>query len=239
MALGLYTAIPGFARWDDSCADLLPVALPVVGALLGFAWYGLAALFGRFMPLLLCAAMVTVTLPILTGFLHLDGFMDVMDAMLSARKREEKLRILKDPHAGAFSVIALVCLLLVETGAVYAVLEAKGIVLLLMLPPLSRSLAAFSLMTLPPLAQSGYGKMNYEAGTRRKRVFCLTCAVLSCGLTFTFGWRHGIACLAAACGFTLACRWAYRALGGMNGDIAGCSICLAEAFGLVILACLR
>ena len=44
MALGLYTALPGFAGWDDGCAGLLAPALPVVGLILGALWAALTAL---------------------------------------------------------------------------------------------------------------------------------------------------------------------------------------------------
>lgn len=53
---------------------------------------------------------------IITGMLHLDGFMDVCDAILSRRSKEEKLRILKDSATGAFAVIPLVILFFLQFG---------------------------------------------------------------------------------------------------------------------------
>ena len=40
--------------------------------------------------------------------------MDVCDALLSRRDKQEKLRILKDPHTGAFAVISVVMLFIVN-----------------------------------------------------------------------------------------------------------------------------
>ena len=54
-----------------------------------------------------------------TGFLHLDGFMDSCDAILSRRDLEERRRILKDPHTGSFAVISLVILTILSLGAFY------------------------------------------------------------------------------------------------------------------------
>lgn len=98
MALGLYTALPGFAGWDDGCAGLLAPALPVVGLILGALWAALTALARAVLPEPLAACILVLSLPAMTGFLHLDGYMDVADALLSSRSREEKLRILKDSH---------------------------------------------------------------------------------------------------------------------------------------------
>lgn len=44
----------------------------------------------------------------LTGALHLDGLADTMDGILSARKREQMLLIMKDSRIGTHGVVALV-----------------------------------------------------------------------------------------------------------------------------------
>ena len=47
-----------------------------------------------------------VLLPVLvTGGIHMDGFLDTTDALSSWQPREKKLEILKDSHAGAFAII--------------------------------------------------------------------------------------------------------------------------------------
>lgn len=239
MALGLYTILPGFARWDDDGIKYLAPMLPPVGLLLGALWLGLAALAERFLPVQMTTVVISLSLPALTGFLHLDGFMDVSDALLSARPREEKLRILKDPHAGAFAVIALCCLLIAQTAAANALLEwDRSLVALLGLPVISRALAALTLMTIPPLPQSAYGKLHYEGATAAKRQLCALFLAMAVIGVFLLSWRGGIACLVGAAAYGAACAAATRTLGGMNGDIAGWSICWAEMMGLAALACL-
>lgn len=49
---------------------------------------------------------------LVTGFMHLDGYMDVCDAVLSRRELATRQRILKDSHCGAFAVIGMVLLAL-------------------------------------------------------------------------------------------------------------------------------
>jgi len=239
MALGLYTVLPAGRRWNEAYQALLAPALPAVGLVLGGLWFGFTSLFSRWMPSPLAAAVMAMTLPCLTGFLHLDGFMDVADAMLCARPREEKLRILKDPHAGSFAVVSLACLLLLQAGACYSILEqGKALTALWGLPVIARAGAALAVMTIRPMAQSGYGKMNYSGASPAKRWFCALCLVAAMAVMFALDWRGGAACLAAMAGFAASCAWAVNGLGGMNGDIAGWSVCCAEVLGLAALACL-
>lgn len=51
---------------------------------------------------------------LVTGFMHLDGYMDVCDAVLSRRELATRQRILKDSHCGAFAVIGMVLLALCQ-----------------------------------------------------------------------------------------------------------------------------
>ena len=54
---------------------------------------------------ILIAAVLTV-LPILyTGGIHMDGFLDTMDALGSNQDKQKKLNILKDSNSGAFAII--------------------------------------------------------------------------------------------------------------------------------------
>ena len=240
MAMGLYTSIPGFARWHEDCQGWLATMLPLIGVLLGLLWWGIAEAAHALLPQLLAAVCVTLAIPLLTGFLHLDGYMDVSDALLSRRPREDKLRILKDPHTGAFAVISLLALFLLLLGAADGLLSGGlPLAAIIFLPIVSRSLAGWAMMSLTPISQSGYGRMSYEAATKGRRVFTLACLILSTACAFVFRWQSGVACIIAACAFALACWRAVRALGGMNGDVAGWSICWAEVAGLLALACLR
>jgi adenosylcobinamide-GDP ribazoletransferase len=44
---------------------------------------------------------------IITGGIHMDGFLDTQDALSSYQPRERRLEILKDSHAGAFAIQGL------------------------------------------------------------------------------------------------------------------------------------
>ncbi|MCA1554569.1 MAG: adenosylcobinamide-GDP ribazoletransferase, partial [Chloroflexi bacterium] len=99
---------------------------PIVGSLIGVVLIGVQfvaslAFDARFSAVLLLGAWVLVT-----GALHLDGFMDACDGLLSHRASAERLRIMRDVHVGAWGVIGVVLLLVAK----FALLQsADGIAL--------------------------------------------------------------------------------------------------------------
>ena len=116
MAWGMFCAIPcPYQRWDERLRPLMLVCFPLLGVLLGGLWSSAAWLIARWGGLGLFGPALLAALPcLLTGFLHLDGFMDCCDAILSRRPLEERQQILKDSHVGAFAVICVDLLLRVH-----------------------------------------------------------------------------------------------------------------------------
>src|SRR6185369_12064933 len=56
--------------------------------------------------------LVLVFWVVLTGVLHVDGFTDLCDGLPGGHTPEDRLRIMKDPHVGAFGLAGGVLLLL-------------------------------------------------------------------------------------------------------------------------------
>ena len=66
----------------------------------------------------ICFVLTGTAIPlIITGGFHADGFLDVSDSLCSYGSREKKLKILKDPHIGAFAVIRLAVYYLIYAAA--------------------------------------------------------------------------------------------------------------------------
>lgn len=109
VALSLYSKIPmpQFEwRKDDMKYNL--AFLPVVGLVIGAIEYLLVALFSRYdFPEVFRIAVLCAVPLLITGGFHMDGFMDTQDAFKSFKSKEEKLKILEDPHIGAFAVISV------------------------------------------------------------------------------------------------------------------------------------
>lgn len=100
MCQSMFCAIPFPGRlWDEKARGKMLLFLPVVGLEIGFVWAALAWAV-RFLKLpALVGGLALCAYPfLLTGFIHLDGFMDVTDAVKSWRDLEKRRAILKDSH---------------------------------------------------------------------------------------------------------------------------------------------
>lgn len=179
-------------------------------------------------------------LPILVnGGIHMDGFLDTVDAKSSFREKEERLSILKDPHTGAFAVIYGVLYLLM-TSALYASITKKGVLMMLFGYGLERSLSALSLLIFRKARTDGMAAGSAaSAGGHVRIVLCIE-AVLFAACMIVVAPVCGCVCvlLAAGCfGYYRhsACKW----FGGVTGDLAGwflqlCELCMLTGAVLVL-----
>lgn len=236
MCLGMFSAIPcPYRRWDEEARGLMTACLPLVGTVIGALWYVLALLGQAFLPATLCAALIAAAPFFLTGFMHLDGFMDTTDALLSWRSLEERQAILKDVHCGSFAVVGVVLLLMGMFAAARDAL-ACDLRVLILLPAASRCMSAFCVTALKPIGHSQYTSLNRSPSTPIAAALMLLLTLAAGG--FWIG-SSAILCIAAAVlGYAAAMAWAVRSLKGVSGDLAGYSLCIGELCGLVALAIL-
>ena len=233
MSLSTFTAIPcPWRPWDEDARALMLVCLPIVGAVVGLLWYVLALLGGWLMPAAF-GALVAALPWLLTGFIHLDGFMDTCDALLSWRPLEQRLKILKDPHAGSFAVVGLAVLALFSYSATSGLWLMDDLRALLFIPVISRCCSAFCVLTLKPLSQSQYARAEASVAQRLAVLAMWALALLFCGL-----WLKGqiLVLLVETLAYALAMLWGYRTLKGVSGDVAGFALTISECAALVALA---
>ena len=153
MAWGMFLAIPcPCKRWDERARQKMLVCLPLVGLVVGGVWAVLALLL-RGAPVGLRALLLAVCPWLCTGFLHLDGYMDVCDAVLSRRDLATRQRILKDSHCGAFAVICMVLLALAQ-WSVFLQEKNPAWLPLLLIPAATRACAGLAVMHLRPMGTS-------------------------------------------------------------------------------------
>ena len=158
MAWGMFLAIPCPKKiWSETARRKMLACLPFVGIVVGAVW-ALCAWLAWYLPHPLGAALCAAAPWLVTGFLHLDGFMDVCDGILSRRDLETRRRILKDSHCGAFAVICMVLLAMAQWSAF---LSAENVPLLplALVPVASRAAAAVAVLALRPMSTSQYSAM--------------------------------------------------------------------------------
>ena len=235
MCQSMFCSIPFPCHvWDEKARSKMLLFLPVIGLEIGALW----AFFGwlcRFFALnqRLTALVLTVTPFLLTGFIHLDGFMDVTDAIGSCRDLQKRRAILKDSHVGSFAVIGIVLLMLSQFALFSALKPQTSLLPLILAPCISRTAAGIAVLTLKKMSTSQYSGQTINRGQVVFMSLVLTAAVLLDVVLFRIPGLSGAAC-AAVCG--LCIRRGYKSLEGMNGDISGYSITISELAAAAVLA---
>lgn len=243
MAWGNFITIPcPYKRWDNSLKNMMLAFLPSVGVVVGVLWavlywalnwIGVPPLVGSFVMMLYIFAVC--------GFMHMDGFMDCNDAILSRRPLEDRQRILKDSTVGAFAVVTVVFLLIGWFAAMTSAYPVLYWPELLILPVVSRGVAGISVLTYRPIGHSQYAEDFKEPHRGKYRVAVWVQILIVCGIAVLLGGDPGrvLGCGAViAVTAYLACAYARHDLQGMSGDIAGYTICLSELAGIITLAIL-
>ncbi len=226
----MFTAIPmPQIEWDEHGGAAALSLFGVVGLIIGAICAAVCALLYRLDTALILTALILAFLPhILSGFLHLDGFMDVSDAVLSHRDRDGRLKILKDAHCGSFAVIMLVMLSSVLLFCTYgAASQSVSPLLFLASPIISRSAAGLALLTLKPLQGSSLGAY-FTKNKRPKHIIILSLSLVI-GIVIAVCTGSVYALILAALSYAVALMSAYRSLGGINGDVTGFLVCITEA----------
>ena len=117
MCWGNFCYIPGPKKWDEEARPYMLAWLPTVGFIMGLIWGAFGILGTSFMlPYMACAAVLTWIPFVISGFIHVDGFMDVNDALMSRGDLTKKRAILKDSRCGTFAIVSFVFLVLIEFG---------------------------------------------------------------------------------------------------------------------------
>ena len=240
MAWGMFCSIPcPCKRWDEKSRGWMLVWFPVIGLLIGGIWTLAAFLLGLWGKTGLLASAFLMALPfLLTGFLHLDGFMDCCDAILSRRDLAERQRILKDSHVGSFAVICVSLLFLAEFAAFCELDWARHFWALLPLPAAVRSAAALLVRYRKPMGTSQYAGQYEQEKTKAQGVWMALLLAVFTALPVLLLGKAGCACVLGVLGCGLSALLASRNLGGMSGDISGFSITLGELCGILYLTLL-
>ena len=85
---------------------------------------------------------------IVSRAVHVDGFIDTVDAICSNKPMERKLEILKDTHIGSFAIIMSLSYFLIALG-VWSEMPIDAIPVLAVGFVLSRALTGLSMVTFP------------------------------------------------------------------------------------------
>lgn len=242
IAFSMYSKIPmPQAEWSEENRKYVICFFPLVGAVAGalcYAWYRLCGGInaGAFFY---TAGMAAIPL-FLTGGIHVDGFMDTMDALHSYRDREEKLRILKDSHIGAFAVICLLGYYLTYLGGISELKSDRAVLCFCLGFLLSRTLSGLRLVYFPAAKKEGllyaFSSTAHKRCVRLVLLFLLAVCLLA--LLFVSPVGGALAAAGNLAVFLWYRHMSQKEFSGITGDLAGCFLLCAEWMSAVIPAVL-
>lgn len=231
IAISMYSKIPmPHVEWNEKNMKYAMCFFPVVGAVIG----GLELLFGSLLLRAGCgtfmfSAVMTLLPVLVTGGIHMDGFMDTMDALSSYGDREKKLAILKDSHSGAFAILGM-CGYFIWNLALWSEVTREMLPVIGCGCIMSRSMSGLSVVTFPAAREGGLAKTFQEKAQRSvvRNVMIAVLLVIVSGMLF-LDLKSGIAvCGAAVLVFIYYWHISKKQFGGMTGDLAGYFLQLCE-----------
>lgn len=235
VAFSMYSAIPmPRIPWTERNMRYALCAFPFVGLAIGGAeWLWVRICLWQGLPDLLRGAGLCLIPILVTGGIHLDGYMDTCDALSSHRDPARRKEILKDPHIGAFAAIRLGTYLLGSWALWASLPDYRGTAFLCAFC-LSRCLSALSVLHFPLAEGSGLARSFSEAADKRgSRAFL---AVLTLLLVAAMVATGGGAMLPAAFGvFCYYHRMVRKQFEGLSGDLAGWFLQTAELWMLAAM----
>ena len=236
MCQSMFCSIPAPQIWDEKAKDKMLLFLPIVGLEIGAIWVGIAwACRLLNLPKMIAALILSAYPYIVTGFLHLDGYMDVTDAVKSWRDLERRREILKDSHVGSFAVIGIVLLMIAQFAFFASAPADADFLILIFIPAVSRCCSALAVTGLKPMSTSQYADQR-KSKSHMVVLTIMLVAFLAAG--FLLCGKYGFALIGGLIGYGLALRRAYKSLEGMNGDISGYALTIGELCAVAVYALL-
>jgi adenosylcobinamide-GDP ribazoletransferase len=207
---------------------------PLVGLTIGGLLAGLYWLLDPLLSRPLTVALLITASTAITGALHLDGLADVCDGLAARGNRERFLAIMKDSHTGAVGAVGLILGLLLKWQALVAVPSGITWQALLLFPILGRCAQVLALTGAKHARQDGLGATIIQGMSLWYLVVALFFTITACLLLLPV---KGLIALTAVFAITLIIKGYFQnRLGGLTGDIIGCTNEIAEITALIVLS---
>jgi adenosylcobinamide-GDP ribazoletransferase len=204
-------------------------AFPLLGLLQGIIYSGLFYVLLEWTSFshLAVAFLLWLATILLTGGIHLDGWIDASDAYFSYQDKEKRLEIMKDPRTGAFGVLSIIVLLSCRFLFIFEStwnVHTLSYILIAAIPFLSKSVMGVLLLTVRSAKDEGLGSLFQSAASPRA-LWIYPVYVVGClFLVYKFLLQAGLLIVAATCCFLFCRRKAVKWFGGITGDVLGATV---------------
>lgn len=245
IAFAMYSKIPmPKVMWNEKNMKYAICYFPLIGVVIA----GVELICYRCCELLqmgslLRGVLLSIIPLILTGGIHMDGYLDTVDARNSYGEKEKKLDILKDPHTGAFAIIKGMLYLAVQIGF-FSEVSWYGLQVFCIAFVVSRAMSGFALAQFKGARENGL-LASFAKGADTKVVkkvmtayYLLAFAVMTGMIA---GMNRNESYLIALTGmlfcsivvFAYYRYFSYREFGGITGDLAGYFLQIVELLLLI------
>ncbi|MFB9868311.1 adenosylcobinamide-GDP ribazoletransferase [Vreelandella sulfidaeris] len=225
--------IPVQCPWTRATRRWAVRAYPLVGLLLG----GVLLLAAQWLtwletPLPLIALVLLSLWVAFSGGLHLDGVMDLADALGSNQPLARRWEIMKDPQIGSFGILALLFLLAWKGILIWALLRYQAPLWWLLVVPSLGRWAGVALLVLTPCAQQKGLAWSWQQSLGGQEVVLALLPLALIALVAPSLVLMGVAVAI----FVVLMRMAMlRLFNGINGDMVGATIEGGELWLLILL----
>lgn len=240
IAFSMYSKIPmPKVEWNDKNMKYAMCFFPVIGVVIGVCMQIIGTLLIKSTFGSLFFSVIMTLLPIMiTGGIHLDGFLDTIDALSSWGDKEKKLQILKDSNSGAFAIIGMGCYLLCNI-ALWSEASVEMLPLISCGYVLSRALSGYSVVTFQTAKNSGLAKTFQDTAQKNRVKMTMYCWIMiSTGYMLVYNFKNAISLfVAGALFFQYYKRLCKKQFGGITGDLAGYFLQVFELLmlGVIVL----
>ena len=206
---------------------------PVVGLFLGLVLFGFDCLLGLFLPPILLNILLVIALIILTGALHLDGFIDTCDGLAVKNSTSDRLKVMNDSRVGGFGVVGGCCLIIAKFAALVALPQELRASALILMPLLSRWGMVYAISAFPSAKTGGMGwaikrRANWK-GLAAATGFSLIIA------SALINWWGVVLMATLALALLAFSKYLCSIFGGLTGDSYGAINEFAEVVTLILI----
>ena len=236
----MYSKLPVRSfEWKKENMKYCLLFLPVVGIVEGIFLVLFSIFFSKLKVNEFLVAAILTSFPILyTGGIHMDGFLDTMDALGSNQPKEKKLSIMKDSNSGAFAIIGGLVYIILYFAGMLSIKSSTKICILAVAYMLIRAYSALALTVFKNARGNG---LAFEFADKSliyiNRIVLLLFIGFGSVAMIAISVNYGLLCAIATFLVFLFYRVkSFEEFGGITGDLAGYFLQLAELVVVLVLA---
>ena len=243
-AFSIYSVIPmPHINWKAKGTGYAISFFPIVGIFLGTLLYGWFCVCDCLEISKNIFAAIAVAIPVLvTGGIHLDGYMDTVDAIASHSDKQRRLEIMKDSHPGAFACIYISLYFLIQF-AFFQNINENNIIWFIGIFAISRSLSGIVATLMPGARNNGMLSdmlKTADSDNNKKNIgliifpFMVMAMIIILYMSLDISLTMII--IAAEIMWVLIyCIYMKTTIGGVTGDTSGFFLQISELIGQMLI----